>query len=64
MFKVCDYRGGVHIEIEKKSSLIGAGLEVEAGNAATALDALNQLLKDEFFFYCCAAYQSLVLDFL
>ena len=44
MFKMCGYRGGVHIEIEKKIPL-GAGLGGGSSNAATTLMALNQLLK-------------------
>ena len=43
MFKVCGYRGGIHIEIEKKIPL-GAGLGGGSSNAATTLMALNQLL--------------------
>ena len=44
MFKVCGYRGGVDIEIEKKIPL-GAGLGGGSSNAATTLMALNQLLE-------------------
>jgi len=43
MFKVCGYRGGVRIEIEKKIPL-GAGLGGGSSDAATTLMALNQLL--------------------
>jgi 4-diphosphocytidyl-2-C-methyl-D-erythritol kinase len=44
MFKACGYRGGVHIEIEKKIPL-GAGLGGGSSNAATTLTALNRLLE-------------------
>jgi 4-diphosphocytidyl-2-C-methyl-D-erythritol kinase len=44
MFKASGYRGGVHIEIEKKIPL-GAGLGGGSSNAATTLLALNQLLE-------------------
>jgi len=42
--KVSGYKGGIHIEIEKRIPL-GAGLGGGSSNAATALKALNQLLK-------------------
>ena len=44
MMKVSGYKGGVAIEIEKKIPL-GAGLGGGSSNAATALNALNRLLK-------------------
>jgi 4-diphosphocytidyl-2-C-methyl-D-erythritol kinase len=44
MFKVSGYRGGVHIEIEKKIPL-GAGLGGGSSNAAATLTALNKLLE-------------------
>jgi len=44
MVKVCGYRGGVRIEIEKKIPL-GAGLGGGSSNAATTLMALSQLLE-------------------
>jgi 4-diphosphocytidyl-2-C-methyl-D-erythritol kinase len=44
MFKMCGYKGGVHIEIEKRIPL-GAGLGGGSSNAATTLMALNQLLE-------------------
>ena len=44
VLKVSGYKGGIHIEIEKRIPL-GAGLGGGSSNAATALKALNQLLK-------------------
>jgi 4-diphosphocytidyl-2-C-methyl-D-erythritol kinase len=44
MMKVSGYKGGVAIEVEKKIPL-GAGLGGGSSNAATALKALNRLLK-------------------
>jgi 4-diphosphocytidyl-2-C-methyl-D-erythritol kinase len=44
MLKVSGYRGGVHIEIEKRIPL-GAGLGGGSSNAAATLKALNQLLE-------------------
>jgi 4-diphosphocytidyl-2-C-methyl-D-erythritol kinase len=43
MLKVSGYKGGVHIQIEKRIPL-GAGLGGGSSNAATTLKALNQLL--------------------
>jgi 4-diphosphocytidyl-2-C-methyl-D-erythritol kinase len=43
IFKICGYRGGVHIKIEKRIPL-GAGLGGGSSNAATTLMALNKLL--------------------
>jgi len=44
VLKVSGYKGGIHIEIEKRIPL-GAGLGGGSSNAATALKGLNQLLK-------------------
>jgi 4-diphosphocytidyl-2-C-methyl-D-erythritol kinase len=44
MLKVSGYRGGVHIEIEKRIP-IGAGLGGGSSNAATTMKALNQLFE-------------------
>jgi 4-diphosphocytidyl-2-C-methyl-D-erythritol kinase len=44
MLKVSGYKGGVHIDIEKRIPL-GAGLGGGSSNAATTLRALNQLLE-------------------
>jgi 4-diphosphocytidyl-2-C-methyl-D-erythritol kinase len=44
MLKVSGYKGGVHIQIEKRIPL-GAGLGGGSSNAATTLKALNQLLE-------------------
>jgi len=44
MLRRTDYKGGVLIEIEKRIPL-GAGLGGGSSNAATALKAMNQLLK-------------------
>ena len=44
MLEASGYKGGIHIEIEKRIPL-GAGLGGGSSNAATTLTALNQLLK-------------------
>jgi 4-diphosphocytidyl-2-C-methyl-D-erythritol kinase len=44
MLKVSGYKGGVHIEIEKRIPL-GAGLGGGSSNAATSMKALNRLLE-------------------
>ena len=44
ILKKSDYKGGVVVEIEKKIPL-GAGLGGGSSNAATALKAMNQLLR-------------------
>jgi 4-diphosphocytidyl-2-C-methyl-D-erythritol kinase len=44
VLKISGYKGGVHIEIEKRIPL-GAGLGGGSSNAATTLKALNQLLE-------------------
>jgi len=44
MLKQSDYKGGIHVKIEKTIPL-GAGLGGGSSNAATALKAMNQLLR-------------------
>jgi 4-diphosphocytidyl-2-C-methyl-D-erythritol kinase len=44
MLKKSDYKGGIHVNIEKRIPL-GAGLGGGSSNAATALKAMNQVLK-------------------
>jgi 4-diphosphocytidyl-2-C-methyl-D-erythritol kinase len=44
MLEKSDYKGGVHVKIEKRIPL-GSGLGGGSSNAATALKAMNQLLK-------------------
>ena len=44
MLKQSDYKGGIHVKIEKTIPL-GAGLGGGSSNAASALKAMNQLLR-------------------